>query len=148
MIIAPVPAAHRAAGQRQMRVQHATLRIEEFLHSEPIAARAGPGWVVEREQLRLERRHAVAAHRAGMPAGKSELSLRRPAVQSCFAGRSRAGSCLPAPRMRGALLRDRPGLAILARRSPLARLTLARFAVEKREPREPAREAPGGLERF
>src|SRR2546430_11252622 len=30
-------------------------RIEEFLHSEPIAARAGPGWVVEREQLRLER---------------------------------------------------------------------------------------------
>src|SRR5439155_21938079 len=71
-------------------------------HSEPIAARAGPGWVVEREQLRLERRHAVAAHRAGVPAGKHQLLLRR------------------------------PGLAIL----------------EKREPREPARQAQGGLERF
>src|SRR2546421_12839149 len=90
-----------------MWVQHDPLWIEEFLHSEPIAARAGAGRVVEREQLRLERRHAVAAHRAGVPAGKGELSRRL-------------------------LLRDRPGLAIL----------------EKREPREPARQAQGGLERF
>src|SRR6267378_5303594 len=99
-----------------MRVQHHPLRIEEFLHPEPIAARAGAGGVVEREQLRLERRHAVATHRAGVPAGKHQLSLR-------------------------ILLRDRPGLAILTRRSPLTRLTLARFALEKHEPREPARQA-------
>src|SRR6267378_1389660 len=38
-----------------MRVQYHPLRIEEFLHPEPIAARAGARWVVEREQLRLAR---------------------------------------------------------------------------------------------
>src|SRR6266404_4617327 len=106
-----------------MRVQHDPQRVEEFLHPESIAARAGAGGIVEREQLRLERRHAVAAHRAGVAAGEHQLSLR-------------------------ILLRDRPGLAILARRSPLTRLTLARGLIEKREPREPAGQAQGGLERF
>ncbi len=55
---------------------------------------------------------------------------------------------LPAPRMRGALLRDHPGLAILARRSPLTRLTLTPGLIQEGEAGETAREAQCRLERL
>src|SRR5579872_4212124 len=74
VIVAPIPAAHRAAGERQMRMQHHALRIEELLDSEPIAPRAGTGGIVEGEELRLQRRHAVAAHGACMAAREYERS--------------------------------------------------------------------------
>src|SRR5580658_9628048 len=72
VLVAAVPAAHRAAGERQVRVLHDALRIEELLDPEPIARGAGAGGVVEGEQLRLERRHAVAAHRTGVAAREDE----------------------------------------------------------------------------
>ena len=78
MLVAPVPAAHRSAGERQVRMHHDALRIEELLHPEAVAAGAGAGRVVEGEQLRFQRRHAVAAHRAGMAAGEYQrLALGR-----------------------------------------------------------------------
>src|SRR5215831_13493285 len=68
VLVAAVPAAHRAACERKMRVQNDPLGVEELLHAKAVAGRAGAGGVVEREQLRFERRDAVAAHRAGMTA--------------------------------------------------------------------------------
>ena len=41
VIVAAVPAAHRAAGERQVRMQHDARRVEELLHAQAIAARAG-----------------------------------------------------------------------------------------------------------
>src|SRR6185312_11280645 len=75
--VAPVPAADGSAGERQVRMHDDTMRIEEMLDAQPVAGRACTGWVVEREQLRLQRRHAVAAHRAGVTAGEHELFPRR-----------------------------------------------------------------------
>ena len=56
-------------------MHHDARRIEEFLETEAIAVGAGAGRVVEREQLGLERRHAVATLRAGVAAGERELVL-------------------------------------------------------------------------
>ncbi len=65
--VAPVPTADRAARQREIRMHDDALGIEELFHPKAVAGGAGSGRVVERKQLRLERRHAIAAHRAGMP---------------------------------------------------------------------------------
>ena len=63
--VAPVPAADRAAGQRQARVHDDACRIEELLQAEAAAGAAGAVRVVERKQPRLEFGQAVAADRAG-----------------------------------------------------------------------------------
>ena len=63
--VAPVPAAHRAAGQRQMRIGDDLLGIEELLSAEAVAARAGADRTVEGEQPRLELGQGVVADRAG-----------------------------------------------------------------------------------
>ncbi len=75
--VAPVPAADRTARKRQVGVHHDPLGIEELLDSQAVASRAGAGGIVEGEQLRLERRDAVAADRAGMPAREDQLFARR-----------------------------------------------------------------------
>src|SRR5487761_1643157 len=75
--VAAIPAAHRAAGERQVGMHHDALGIEELLRAEAVARRAGAGRVVEREELRLEGRHAVAADRACMAAGEDELRALR-----------------------------------------------------------------------
>ncbi len=62
--VAPVPAADRALGQGQLAVDQA-LGIEELLHAEAIAGRAGPCRIVEREQLGFQLADGVAADRAG-----------------------------------------------------------------------------------
>src|SRR6185437_11237424 len=66
--VAAVPAAHGAARERQVRMRDDALRIEELLRAEAVARRAGAGRIVEREELRLQGRHAVTADRAGMAA--------------------------------------------------------------------------------
>ena len=68
-----VPAADRAAGQRQVRVDDDALRIEELLDAEAVAARAGAARVVEGEQPWLEFGQAVAADIAGEAIGKHDL---------------------------------------------------------------------------
>src|SRR5207248_5982311 len=66
-MVAPVPAADRAARERQVRVGDDALRVEEFDRPEPVAARAGAHRVVEREEPRLElgQRVLTAGHRTG-----------------------------------------------------------------------------------
>src|SRR5690606_19435767 len=62
--IAPVPAADRAAGERQARMAHDAVDVEEAPRTEPVAVGARSDRVVEREEPRLELRDAVAADRA------------------------------------------------------------------------------------
>ncbi len=64
--VAPVPAADRAAGQRQFAVGHHPVGVEILLHAQAVAGLAGPVGVVEREQARLELGQAVVADRAGI----------------------------------------------------------------------------------
>ena len=73
--VAAVPAAHRAARQRQGRVHHHPRRVEVLLQAEAAAGAAGAAGVVEREQPRLELHEAVAADRAGVAVGEDQ---RRP----------------------------------------------------------------------
>src|ERR1700685_2159211 len=47
VIVTAVPAAHRTAGERQVRMHDDPLRIEELLYPKSIARRAGTGRVVE-----------------------------------------------------------------------------------------------------
>ena len=74
--VAPVPAADRALRQARTGVLHDALHVEELLHPEAVAARAGAGGVVEREQPRLQRRDAVAAVRAREARGEHLLLAR------------------------------------------------------------------------
>ena len=71
--IAPVPAAHRAAGKRQMRVCNHLAGVEELLRAESVAARAGADRAVERKQTRLELGERIIADRAGKLVGEDEL---------------------------------------------------------------------------
>jgi len=63
--VAPVPALHGAAGQREGRESHHPRRVEELHMAEPVAGRAGPDRRVEGEQARLELADGVVADRAG-----------------------------------------------------------------------------------
>ena len=47
--IMPIPAAHRAAGERKVRVRHDALGIEESAHAKPVTIRARAGRTIERE---------------------------------------------------------------------------------------------------
>jgi hypothetical protein len=49
-LVAPVPALDRARRERELRERDDALGIEEADRAEPVAARAGAGRVVEREQ--------------------------------------------------------------------------------------------------
>ncbi|EQD55589.1 hypothetical protein B2A_05635, partial [mine drainage metagenome] len=69
--MAPIPAAHRAAGQRQLGMQHHARRIEELSGAEAVAARAGADRRVEREQARLQLGQRVVAQRAGVARGEN-----------------------------------------------------------------------------
>ncbi len=71
--VSPVPATDRAAGERQIRMHHHALRIEELLDAQAVAGRARAGRIVERKQFGLERRHAVTADRAGVAAREHQL---------------------------------------------------------------------------
>src|SRR5690606_31963524 len=62
--VAAVPAADRAARERQARMTHDAVDVEEAPRAEPVAVRARADRVVEREEPRLELRNAVAADRA------------------------------------------------------------------------------------
>ncbi|MNO54255.1 hypothetical protein D3C76_447210 [compost metagenome] len=70
--VAPVPAADRAFGQGQLAVDHPP-RVEELLHAEAIAGRAGAGRVVEGEQLGFQLADRVAADRAGEARGEDDF---------------------------------------------------------------------------
>ena len=72
--VAPIPAANRAAGEREVRVMHDARRIEELL-ARPghRASWAGARRVVEGKQPRLEFGDAVAADRAGELVGEHQL---------------------------------------------------------------------------
>src|SRR5215469_6418913 len=63
-----------------MRMQDDAQRVEELLHTEAVAAWAGTRGIVEGEQLRLERRHTVAALRAGVAARK-HYRIKRPIIE-------------------------------------------------------------------
>jgi hypothetical protein len=63
--VAPVPALHRAGGQRQVREGDDALRVEEGDLTQAVAPRAGAHRVVEREDARLQLRQGVIAHRTG-----------------------------------------------------------------------------------
>ncbi|CVG16775.1 Uncharacterised protein [Serratia marcescens] len=71
--VAAIPAADRAAGQRQLGVLHHAIRIEELLHAQAVAGWAGAGRVVEGKQARFQLAHAVAADRAGEVGGEQQL---------------------------------------------------------------------------
>ena len=68
-----IPALDGAARQRQVWIGDHARRIEEILEPQAIAGGAGARGAVEREHLRLERRHAVAALRAGLARGKQHF---------------------------------------------------------------------------
>ena len=70
-MVAPVPAADRAARERQIGMRDDALRVEELHRAQAVAARAGAHRIVEGEQARLELGQRVVAHRAG------ELARRR-----------------------------------------------------------------------
>ena len=85
--VPPVPAAHRAIGERELLVRDDAIRVEELLDAEAVAARAGAEGVVEGEEPRLELGHRVAADPAGELVREHEfLALRL--VQERDAGRA------------------------------------------------------------
>ena len=56
-----------------MRILHHTIRIEELLYAEPVAARAGAARVIEREQSWFKLGQAVSTHVAGEAVGERDL---------------------------------------------------------------------------
>ena len=66
-------------------------RIEEILEADAVAGGAGAGRAVEREHLRLERRHAVAAHGAGLARGEQRFVF-GPRNLLRFVGREAGGA--------------------------------------------------------
>ncbi|MNS72657.1 hypothetical protein D3C72_1060760 [compost metagenome] len=70
--VAPVPAADRAFGQGELGIDQA-LGVEELLHPQAIAGRAGAGGVVEGEQLRLQLADGMTTDRAGETRGEDRL---------------------------------------------------------------------------
>ncbi len=70
--VAPVPAADRTFGQGELAVDQA-LGIEELLHAQAIAGRAGTCRVVEGEQLGFQLADGVTADRAGEACGEDHL---------------------------------------------------------------------------
>ncbi len=71
--VAAIPAADRAAGQRQLAVLHHAVGIEILLYAQSVAGRAGARRVIERKETRLQLAHAVAADRAGEVGGEEQL---------------------------------------------------------------------------
>ena len=88
--IAPIPAAYRAAGERQMRIGDDLLGIEEFLRAEAVAARTGADRAVEGEQPRLELRQRVIADRACELGGEHELGARGSSMYATVPARADA----------------------------------------------------------
>src|SRR5262249_60206911 len=76
VLVTPVPATHRATGEREVRMQDDAQRVEELLHTEAVAAWAGSPGIVKGEQLRLERRHPGAPLPAGGAAAKNQPLMR------------------------------------------------------------------------
>ncbi len=114
--IAPVPAAHRAVRERELGVRDHAVRVEELLHAEAVAARAGAERVVEREQPRFELGHGVAADRG------RRTCRRTPAPRaSARRGRRRA----PSPRRGAAPSRRIPRAAAAGPARTLRRSTTA-----------------------
>src|SRR4051812_36722657 len=64
-LVALVPPANRAGGQRKMRIGDDAFRIEEADMAQAIAARARTHRVVERKKPRLELGQRISADRAG-----------------------------------------------------------------------------------
>ena len=64
--IALVPATNRAVAQRDIRVGHHTVAVEDLQLAQAVAGRAGPGGVVEREQPGLQLANGPAADLAGI----------------------------------------------------------------------------------
>ena len=64
-LVAAVPAADRARGERKLRMRYDSLRVEELDRAEAVAPGARAHRVVERKEPRLELGQRVAAHRAG-----------------------------------------------------------------------------------
>jgi hypothetical protein len=68
-----IPALDGAARKGEMRISDHPFGVEEILEADAIAGGAGARGAVEREHLGLERRHAVAAFRAGLAGGEQGL---------------------------------------------------------------------------
>jgi len=75
--VAPVPAAHRAPGDAQLRVRDDALGVEELARAQPVAGLAGADGVVERKQSRFHLGHRVAAFRAGELRREGEVGALR-----------------------------------------------------------------------
>ena len=75
-LVAPVPAADGAGGERELGVGDDALGVEELDDAEAVAARAGAHRVVEREDARFELLQRVRAHRAGEFGREQVLLLR------------------------------------------------------------------------
>ena len=75
--VAPIPTAHRPAGQRQMRIRDDLPGIEKILGAEPVAGRAGADRAVEGEQSRLELAQRVVADGTGEFVRKHEFAALR-----------------------------------------------------------------------
>jgi hypothetical protein len=73
-VVSPVPAADRAARERQVRMRDDALRVEEFHRAEPVAMRAGAHRIVEGEKARLELGQRVVAQRAREARGEEVLA--------------------------------------------------------------------------
>ena len=72
-LVALVPTADRAGGERQVRIRDDAPRIEEADLPEPVAARARAHRIVERKEARFEFGQRVAADRAREARGKKML---------------------------------------------------------------------------
>ncbi len=70
VIVARVPAANRACGERHFRVRDHPPLIEEFDRAQSVAALAGADRIVEREQARLQFSERVAADGTGESIGE------------------------------------------------------------------------------
>ena len=63
--LALAPRGYCAVGKRQRRIRHDQAFVEEQLHPQPVAGRAGPEGRVERKQARLDFGDGEARDRAG-----------------------------------------------------------------------------------
>ena len=71
--VAPVPAAHRAPRQRQMRIGDDLVGVEEFLRAEAVAGRTRADRTVEGEQPGFELAQGVVANGAGELVGENQF---------------------------------------------------------------------------
>ena len=79
--VAAVPASNSALGETGLGVEHYAAFVKELGDTQAITAAAGPRWVVEGEQPRLQLVDGMAAARAGITGREQGLRRHLPWVQ-------------------------------------------------------------------